>query len=146
MATWMTRHSLRAAMIAAVGIFSTASAQTVPVVPQPFLPSQNLTPQQQQALYLRSLQSRSRGGVRTGYPQFIPFGEAASAPVIYDEAAATPSSKDTAQKRAEKSKAREERKKAAAEEAKAKKAKAVKKPVKDAKDKKAPKKTVADKN
>jgi hypothetical protein len=42
----------------------------------PQMPNQNLTPEQwQMMMQMRMLQSRGSGrGIRTGYPQFIPFG------------------------------------------------------------------------
>jgi hypothetical protein len=103
------------------------------------LPGQDqLTPEQALGIMqLRALQSRTRGQVRTGIPQFIPMGpQGLMAPGNYS---ATPTSnstrKSSSQKRAEARQARDEEKKNAADDdAKAKKSKTKKaKPVKNTK-------------
>jgi hypothetical protein len=125
------------------GILWIGPATLAQVVPN------GITPQQQQALYLRALQMRGRGQVRTGYPQDIPLGDpgAAFAPQAEPQQS-TATGKSSSQKRIEARKARDEQKRAARDDAQAKKAKAVKKPVKQvpAKAAKQPKKDDSDKN
>ncbi len=91
------------------------------------LAQSQLTPEQFQGMaQLRYLQSRRRGQVRTGYPQFIPFGPEAMMPMAgtpMDNQGADTTRKSSAQKRMEARKVRDEQKKAAREEAAAKKAK-----------------------
>jgi hypothetical protein len=95
------------------------------------LPNGTLTPQQQQALYLRSLQMRGGGQIRTGYPQNIQMGPQAGG-FVQSEQPQDTTQKSSTQKRIEARKARDEQKRAARDEAQAKKAKAVKKPIKEA--------------
>ena len=95
-----------------------------------------LTPEQFQGMaQLRYLQSRRRGQVRTGMPQFVPFGPDAMMPpgdMQADDQGGDSSSKSSTQKRIEARKVRDEQKKAAREDAAAKKAKNGKPDKKDA--------------
>ena len=80
--------------------------------------SGQMTPEQIKELYwLRALQSRGSRGVRTGYPQFVPFGGPGFSgfPMPNAQQPAAPTSVD--QKKA----AREEKKRLAREKAEAKK-------------------------
>lgn len=123
------------------------SAPQAPALPQGgvTLPGQNqLTPQQALGIaQLRALQSRGRGQVRTGFPQFIPMGpQNLMAPDQYqaDPTSTASARKSSSQKRAEARQARDEQKKNAVGDDKAKKAKAKKaKPVKNTKPAKKPK-------
>jgi hypothetical protein len=109
------------------------------------VPNGAMTPQQ--ALYLRALQMRGRGQVRTGYPQDIPLGQPGGGFVEPEQPQDT-AHKNSSQKRIEARKTRDEQKRAARDEAQAKKAKTAKKPVKEAPAKaiKPPKKADADKD
>ena len=108
------------------------------------VPNSSITPQQQQALYLRALQMRGRGQVRTGYPQDIQMGPGASG-FVQPEQQPDTTQNSASQKRIEAREARDEQKRAARDEAQAKKAKVVKKPTKElpAKAEKKPAKEVA---
>jgi hypothetical protein len=125
--------------VAALGHAATsASAQVVnpPSVPNAGNSQAQLSQQQfQDMATLRYLQSRRRGQVRTGVPQFIPFGPQAIMPpgnMQMDAQAGDTDRKSSTQKRIEARKVREEQKKAAREEALAKKAKNGKPDKKDA--------------
>jgi hypothetical protein len=104
-----------------------------PQVPNPApagQPASQLTPQQvRDILYLRALQSRGSGrGVRTGFPQFVPFGNMGYGGFgMMPQQVAQPQATDpqttkksSAQKRAELREKREEQKRIAREEAKKK--------------------------
>jgi hypothetical protein len=107
-----------------------------PVLNAPTLPvpaGSNLTPQQMQSIMqYRYLQSRGRGQVRTGYPQFVPFGQPGMGMFPDGGGMAAPEEepattrKSSTQKRIEAKKAAEEKKRATrdAQKAKAKKKKA----------------------
>jgi len=107
-----------------------------PVLSAPTLPvpaGSNLTQQQMQSIMqYRYLQSRGRGGVRTGYPQFVPFGQPGMGMFPDGGGMAAPEEqpattrKSSTQKRIEAKKAAEEKKRATrdAQKAKAKKKKA----------------------
>ncbi len=125
--------------VAALAIAATsASAQVVnpPSVPNSGNAQAQLTQQQfQDMATLRYLQSRRRGQVRTGVPQFIPFGPQAMMPpgnMQMDDQGGDSDRKSSTQKRIEARKVRDEQKKAAREEAAAKKAKNGKPDKKDA--------------
>lgn len=130
---------LVAALAAAASL---ASAQVVkPTLVPDAVESQlaqqtQLTPEQfQDMATLRYLQSRRRGQVRTGVPQFIPFGPQAMMPpgnMQIDDQGGDSTRKSSTQKRIEARKVRDEQKKAAREEALAKKAKNGKPDTKDA--------------
>jgi hypothetical protein len=91
---------------------------------------QQLTPEQvRDILWLRALQNRRRGQVRTGVPQFVPFGNPWSfgTPMQPSAGADQQARKQTsAQRRAEARAAREEEKRAEREKAKAKREAAAK--------------------
>jgi len=121
-----------------------SSSGTPFALPLPIMPgvNQKLTPQQLQSIMLlRALQSRGSGRVRTGYPQYIPFGYGSPMQMLpgqqglgADPAAAQPSDRDAQkeaarQKRIEALKAVAEKKKAAREaRAEARKAQQAKDP------------------
>jgi len=121
-----------AALVLATG--AAASAQGVaPNIPnQATNPGMQATPQQvRDALWIRALQSRSGrngGGVRTGVPQFVPFGNMMGMPPMFptqpapeaDKAA----SKKAASRKADFEAARAERKKKSQERAEKRKAEA----------------------
>jgi hypothetical protein len=122
-----------APMFLVVALLATESSaqfsQGVPTSPQ--LPGAQqaggqMTPEQIRDVYrLRALQSRGNRGVRTGYPQFVPYGPAGMMgfPAFGTQnVQPQPAGKSSAQKRA----AREEKKRAAREKAEAKKAAAEK--------------------
>ena len=117
---------------------TSAAAQVVnpPSVPNLGNEQAQVTQQQfQDMATLRYLQSRRRGQVRTGVPQFIPFGPQAMMPpgnVQADDQGGDSDRKSSTQKRIEARKVRDEQKKAAREEALAKKAKNGKPDKKDA--------------
>jgi len=127
-----------AAVVALGCVASDASAQvalqsggTAARIPSPVLnPAQGLTQQQLQSLMLmRAMQSR--GGARTGYPQFIPMGNQGfgEQSVYSDGGESTSTRKSSAQRKAEARKTREEQKHAQRDAAgKGKKAKPAKKP------------------
>jgi hypothetical protein len=102
----------------------------------PLAAQAQLTPEQfQNMAQLRYLQSRRRGQVRTGVPQFIPFGPGAMMPpsdMQMDDQGGGSDRKSSTQKRMEARKVRDEQKKAAREDALAKKAKNGKPDKKDA--------------
>lgn len=144
----MIQCAIRLLAVAALAVSaSLASAQVVtsgnPTVNNPTLPPNSpelvqsqLTQQQfQDMATLRYLQSRRRGQVRTGVPQFIPFGPQAMMPpgnMQMDDQGGDSDRKSSTQKRIEARKVRDEQKKAAREEALAKKAKNGKPDKKDA--------------
>lgn len=107
-----------------------------PVLNAPTLPvpaGSNLTPQQMQTIMqYRYLQSRGRGQVRTGYPQFVPFGQPgmgmfpADPGMAVQEEDPPTTRKSATQKRIEAKKEAEEKKRASRDAQKAK-AKAKKK-------------------
>jgi len=89
------------------------------------LPNRQLTPEQMQSIMLyRALQSRGRGQVRTGVPQFIPLGMGGFVPIPQTAAPADQqpdtAKKSSLEKRIEARKAAEEKKRAAREAKKAK--------------------------
>jgi hypothetical protein len=128
-------------VLVVAALTATASFASAQVVNQPSVPNlgnaqAQLTPEQfQNMAQLRYLQSRRRGQVRTGVPQFIPFGPGAMMPpgnMQMDDQGADSSRKSSTQKRIEARKVRDEQKKAARDEAAAKKAKNGKPDKKDA--------------
>jgi hypothetical protein len=115
---------------AARGQFTQGTPTTLPAPVIPNQPVSQLTPDQlRNIMYLRALQSRGRRGVRTGYPQFVPFGnmgyggdfgmmpQQAVQPDATDPQTTT---KSSAKKRAELRAEREEKNRVAREEAKKK--------------------------
>ena len=142
MNTAISQRSFLVLVVAALtATASFASAQVVNPALVPDLGSSQLaqaqlTPEQfQNMAQLRYLQSRRRGQVRTGVPQFIPFGPGAMMPpgnMQMDDQGGDSSRKSSTQKRIEARKVRDEQKKAARDEALAKKAKNGKPDKKDA--------------
>jgi hypothetical protein len=135
----ITRSGLCFLAVAALATATpNAAAQVVnpPSVPNVGNAQAQLTQQQfQDMATLRYLQSRRRGQVRTGVPQFIPFGPQAMMPpgnMQMDDQGGDSDRKSSTQKRMEARKVRDEQKKAAREEAVAKKAKNGKPDKKDA--------------
>ena len=131
-----TLASFASAQVVNSGNASSTNPALVPDLGNLQLAQAQLTPEQiQEMAQLRYLQSRRRGQVRTGIPQFIPFGPGAMMPpgnMQMDDSGADSSRKSSTQKRIEARKVRDEQKKAAREEAVAKKAKNGKPDKKDA--------------
>jgi hypothetical protein len=133
LAAWAVSTSLVSAQVVTSG---NPAAAKLPNSSSAELAQSQLTQQQfQDMATLRYLQSRRRGQVRTGVPQFIPFGPQAMMPpgnMQMDDQGGDSDRKSSTQKRMEARKVRDEQKKAAREEALAKKAKNGKPDKKDA--------------
>jgi hypothetical protein len=114
---------------------ATAAPQPASGTPNPSglpaaAPVQQFTPDEMRTIiWWRALQKRGRGQVRTGVPQFVPFGNPWSFGMpMQPSTQAEPRAKDktSAQRRAEARAAREEEKRVAREKAKAKREAAAK--------------------
>jgi hypothetical protein len=128
--------SLTSAQVVTSGNPAAVNPALQPNAVNPNLAQSQITQQQFQDLAtLRYLQSRRRGQVKTGVPQFVPFGPGAMMPpgdMQMDSQDGDSDRKSSTQKRIEARKVRDEQKKAARDDAAAKKAKNGKPDKKDA--------------